>query len=219
MEVIAKRIKLCTCFVVYFSADVLESGYVRDEVLFALKMKNTTKMVKLLPIMLDDVQLPDDLDMGLQSIQFIERHKLQPDNYWQRVLDGIPGDIMNQPGSTSPLPKEMVAAFVLSAINITRLFDDIQKSIEKGETAIAIQRSLVQLRLLLQNPRLDWLHTSQIRMNLVSWVNRCTEYQPTDKSLPHSDAERLSKDLSTLQKSFENLVRLANYDRLLKPSS
>ena len=82
-EGIALYIKRCGCFIALLSQEYFKSRYCRKEILYASRKERP-----ILPIYLEDVQLPDDLDMHIGELHAISKFNYcDTDSFYQKPYE------------------------------------------------------------------------------------------------------------------------------------
>jgi hypothetical protein len=82
---------------IFISSAAVESQNVRNEIHFALNNKKA-----LFPVQLEDVALPLGLALRMGDIQAILKWRLEPDDYWRRLLHSLPAGLQT-PLNYSPI--------------------------------------------------------------------------------------------------------------------
>ncbi len=82
-ERISYYVRRCGCFIALLSQEYLKSRYCKKEILFAIRKERT-----ILPIYLEDVQLPDDLDMHIGGLHAISKFDYcDADSFYQKLYE------------------------------------------------------------------------------------------------------------------------------------
>jgi sigma-B regulation protein RsbU (phosphoserine phosphatase) len=107
---IADAIAAASLVLVFLSPQAIASSWVRKEISFALK-----KGKKILPVYLEPLKLPDDLELQLGNIQALERFRLAEDEYrhrLQHLLEAVEGVNRREPAAEQQkLERELELAF------------------------------------------------------------------------------------------------------------
>lgn len=100
---LARALKNCSQFVVYFSESAVASEYVNREIVFALNNKK-----KILPVFLTEVQLSDTLSFMMGTLNYLERYKHEWSEFCLYLERGLNKACRNSQNATVTKPESNV---------------------------------------------------------------------------------------------------------------
>ena len=107
---IAKALSSASLFLVFFTGHAIQSNNVRNEISFALKRSKEFRAVYL-----EDVVLPDDLELRIGDIQAVLKWKLSQDHYLRSLSRALPVTLRCAP-EPKPAPSPSAPASVPATV-------------------------------------------------------------------------------------------------------
>jgi hypothetical protein len=95
-KAIAKNIARCSTFVVFLSPTSVTRVDVLDEIAFA-KDRYKKESLRFIPIFLDNITLPQELELSIGRIQAIMKPSLSPDVFHEKLLAAMPASVKTAP--------------------------------------------------------------------------------------------------------------------------
>jgi serine phosphatase RsbU (regulator of sigma subunit) len=122
---ISQRLIASKLVLLYLSARALASKWVPREIYLAVQ-----KDKELLPVYLEPLQLPDDLEFQIGRVQALHRYALAPEAYFQQLTARLRQDVLRDAPDPRGLSEEQRYAMLLHEL---ALGVEIQKSMLPGE--------------------------------------------------------------------------------------
>ena len=135
LKIIASKIMRCSCFLVFFSNNSINSEHVRDEVFLALE-RFKKKEIQFVPILLENTPFPDELNLSIGRIQKLNKFVMDDEDFARKLsgqlstfIDRVPINIRKELNSARRAIKN-------EHLSITKERMEIEKQLLKRENEL-----------------------------------------------------------------------------------